>query len=119
MIRKHHRIRVRQRCVDSLCRRCKHSLLFLSRFNSAISWSHPSLDKDRSAVKFSSSDFRHFPPSFHCLCPKCLLIIFGVRYNLWQMINLYSLIGCVRIKGWVCTYKFATIKFCIRFANSH
>ena len=23
-----------------------------------------------------------------------------LRYNLWQMINLYSLTGCVRIKGW-------------------
>uniref|UniRef100_M4C369 Uncharacterized protein n=1 Tax=Hyaloperonospora arabidopsidis (strain Emoy2) TaxID=559515 RepID=M4C369_HYAAE len=33
-------------------------------------------------------------------------IVMHLRYNLWQMISLYSLGGCVRIKGWVCTYQF-------------
>ena len=27
-----------------------------------------------------------------------------LRYNLWQMVNLYSFTGCVCIEGWVYTY---------------
>ena len=34
------------------------------------------------------------------------LYFMRLRYNLWQTINLHSLGGCVRIKGWVCTYQF-------------
>ena len=30
-------------------------------------------------------------------------IFMHLRYNLWQMISLHSLGGCVRIKRWVCT----------------
>ena len=37
-------------------------------------------------------------------------IFMHLRYNLWQMISLHSLGGCVSIKGWVCTYQFPKIK---------
>ena len=32
-----------------------------------------------------------------------------LRYNVWQMISLHSLGGCVRIKEWVCTYQFPSV----------
>ena len=37
-------------------------------------------------------------------------IFMHLRYNLWQMISLHSLGGCVRIKGWVCYLSIFKIK---------
>ena len=59
--------------------------------------------------KLLRSSLRRWFERFARLIKNNITYFLHLRYNLWQTFYLYSLTGCVRIKGWIFTYKFSIL----------